>query len=159
MKNGKNGKKVKKEAEVQIVKMSPEVWTFLQHALALGGIFQLGYIPAKEEFYELTPEQYERYYETEVMEEKGEKIFMLLPGNVKKYNELASGDVFVCSEKEISMLEDLEKEIDKYCEDSGKTFETVEEKLHYLARMLPDYFTEGTKFERKRVIYLDKKKL
>jgi hypothetical protein len=141
--------------KVERVKLSANVWDLFQQAVALNAVFQLGYIPAREEFYELTPEQYEKYYETEVMMEKGEKIFMLLPSDIKRYNELASGDVFVCSEQEISEFGKIEKLIDKYCEDSGKTFKTFEEKLYHVAQMVPDYCTKGTRFERKRVIYLD----
>jgi hypothetical protein len=136
------------------------IWDLYRQAVVLNGVFRLGYIPAKEEFYELTPEQYERYYETEGKgsEEKDEKIFMLLPKDIKKYNELAAGDVFVCTEQEISELVSAEKLIDKYCEHSGKIFETLDEKLYYIAQIVPDYYTEDTKFARKnRVIYLDNK--
>jgi hypothetical protein len=117
-------------------------------AAALQAVFKLGYIPKREEFYELTPEQYEKYYETEEMKEKEERIFMLLPDDIKKYNEIAAAEALVFSEWDISGLEGIEKLIDRYCEGSGKTFETLEDKLYHVAGLVPDPFTEGTKFER-----------
>jgi hypothetical protein len=124
-------------------------------ATALSAVFKLGYLPKREEFYELTPEQYEKYYETERMEEEGEKIYMLLPNDIQKYNELAAGDVFVVSEKDLHYLENVDKIIDSYCED--RTFETFEDKLYYVATIVPGVFSEGTKFAKTRLIYLDKK--
>jgi hypothetical protein len=165
MKKGKKVKiakivKAKTAKDVTIIKISEEVWDIFQQAMALNGVFRLGYIPAREEFYELTPEQYKRYYETEGkgMGDEDKKIFMLLPSDIKKYNELAAGDVFVCTEEEISKFASVEKLIDKYCENSEETFETFEEKLSYVAKIVPDYCTKGTRFEQKRVIYFDNKK-
>jgi hypothetical protein len=137
-------------------KKSMSIWDLFQQLVVLSGVFQLGYIPEEDEFYELTPEQYEKFYETE--ENDGEKIFMLLPKDIEKYNELASGDVFVCTEREISEFKKVDKLIDKYCKNSKKKLETFEEKLAYVAKLVPDCCIEGTKFERKRVIFLDKKK-
>ncbi|MDR1584013.1 MAG: hypothetical protein LBS55_12305 [Prevotellaceae bacterium] len=131
------------------------IFDLFRPAVLLNAVFQLGYIPKREEFYELTPEQYEKYYENEEMEEDNEKIFMLLPNDIEKYNELASGDVFACSEKEISEFEDVEKLIDKYCKNSGKTFKTFEDKLCYVASVVPPCFTAGTRFEKKRLIYFN----
>jgi hypothetical protein len=165
MKKNKKNKNVIIKAKTEknniaIIEITPEVWDIFQQAMALHGVFQLGYIPSREEFYELTPEQYKRYYETEGKgtEKDGEKVFMLLPSDIKKYNELASGDVFVCTEEDLSKFASIEKLIDKYCESSEETLETFEEKLSYVAKIVPDYCTKGTKFERKRVIYFDHKK-
>jgi hypothetical protein len=137
------------------------IWDFFRSAEVLRALFLLGYIPKREEFYELTPEQYERYYETEGQgESKNQKIFMLLPHDVERYNEIASGDVFVMTEEEISYFNDAERIVDSYCKNSDKTFNSLEEKLYYVAKFVPDVFIEGTKFERKQaqLIYLKKDK-
>jgi hypothetical protein len=120
---------------------------FFRMADALQVIFKLGFIPKREEFYELTPEQYEKYYEVEEMKENNEKLFMLLPDDIKKYNEIATGDALVLSERDISNLEGIEPLIDKYCENSKKTFKTFEDKLYHVAGLVPDIFAAGTKFE------------
>jgi hypothetical protein len=125
---------------------------------AFRAVFQFGYIPKKEEFYELTPEQYDRYYASEPNEPRGEKIFMLLPHDMQKYNELAAGDVFVCTEHEISYFDGIETLLDKYCENSATKLETLEDKLCYAAKFVPDVFTEGTKYARHKLIYLNNKK-
>jgi hypothetical protein len=46
---------------------------------ALVKIFQMGYLPADDEFYELTPEMYQKYYAE--VEQTKERLFMLLPKN------------------------------------------------------------------------------
>jgi hypothetical protein len=134
------------------------IYDIFRSASAFRAVFKLGYIPKRSEFYELTPEQYKKYYETEKKIEEEEKIFMLLPSNVEKYNELASGDVYVFSGRDIDYIMEIETLIDKYCMDSETTFETIEDKLYYVANLVPPSFISGTKFEKKRVIYMDNKK-
>jgi hypothetical protein len=121
---------------------------FFRSAAAFHAVFKLGFMPKKEEFYELTPEQYKKYYEAEKVEEVNEKIFMLLPNDVKKYNEIAAGKALVFSERDISHLLGIEQIIDEYCAASKKTFKTFEDKLYHVADMVPDSFTAGTKFAK-----------
>jgi hypothetical protein len=125
---------------------------------ALRAVFQFGYIPKREEFYELTPEQYDKYYASAPNEPRDEKIFMLLPHDMQKYNELAAGDVYVCTENELSYFDNIEVMLDRYCANSAKKFETLEDKLYYVAQFVPDVFTEDTKFSRHKLIYLERKK-
>jgi hypothetical protein len=125
---------------------------------ALRAVFQMGYIPTKEEFYELTPEQYERYYESQPNDPRGEKVFMLLPHDAQKYNEIAVEDVFVCTEHELHYFDNIEKMLDKYCKNSPTKLETIEDKLYYAARFVPDIFTDDTQFARHKLIYLNNDK-
>jgi hypothetical protein len=113
-------------------------------------IFRLGYIPKECEFFELTSDQYRHFYETAegADEHQDEKLFMILPEDPKKYDEIASGDALVLSEKNIDDVKQAVDLIEKYCADSGKVFFSLEEKLCYCASRLPSVATEGTKYER-----------
>ncbi|MDR0700037.1 MAG: hypothetical protein LBG28_12625 [Tannerella sp.] len=116
-------------------------------------VFQLGYMPEKEEFYELTPEQYEQYYKTEGQHDsRDQKVFMLLPHDAKKYNEIASGDVFVVTEQEMSYFDSAKHLIESYCKDSDTPFDSFEDKLYYVAKFVPDICIKGTKFEKAQLI-------
>jgi hypothetical protein len=113
-------------------------------------IFKLGFIPKDDDLYELTPEQYEHYYATAegADEHYDEKIYMLLPKDPQKYAEIASEDVFAISEKEVVLIERAEKLIERYCADSKKTFNSLDEKLRYCASVMPDVVSKGTQYER-----------
>lgn len=135
------------------------IWDFFRSAEVLRAVFQLGYVPKKEEFYELTPEQYERYYETEGKNDvRDKKVFMLLPHDAQKYAEIASEDVFVVTEEEMSYFDNAEYLIDSYCKKSNTKFDSFEDKLYYVAKLLPDVFTQDTKFEKTKLVYLNKDK-
>jgi hypothetical protein len=125
---------------------------------AFRAVFQFGYIPKREEFYELTPEQYDKFYASAPNEPRGEKVFMLLPHDTQKYNELAAGDVYVCRESEIVYFDGIETLLEKYCENSATKLETLEDKLYHAAKFVPDVFTEGTKYARHKLVYLDSEK-
>jgi hypothetical protein len=133
------------------------IWDIFRSAETVSAIFKLGYIPEKDEFYELTPEQYKRYYETMDEEPTGEKIFMLLPKDAQKYIEIADDDVYVFTETDIERLVEGEELINRYCTGSKKPLKTFEDKLRYAASVLPEIFSEGTKYERTRMVYLDPK--
>jgi hypothetical protein len=120
----------------------------------INAIFRLGFIPKKEEFYELTPEQYAKYYANNEQTER--KIFMLLPDDPQKYSKVASGDVFVIEEDEIPFFEHVGKLMDECCQDSGKTFETFDEKLYYLAENMPPMLSGGTKYAKDSSLYLSR---
>jgi hypothetical protein len=72
---------------------------------------------------------------------------MILPKDTQKYSELASQDVFVLTESEIHFVKKGEQIIEKYCAESGKTFNSFEEKLYYVASVLPGVASEGTKYK------------
>jgi formylmethanofuran dehydrogenase subunit E len=128
-----------------------------ENAIYVSTIFKLGYVPEKDEYYELTPEQYRKYYrEFEDGNDKtDEMVFMLLPKDPQKYNELVDGDVFVLTETEIKGLEKANKVIEKICRECGKTFANYEEKLVYVASKLPAVFSKNTKFAQKDEYFRD----
>jgi hypothetical protein len=127
------------------------IWDILLSAEALAVVFKLGFIPKKEELYEFTPEQYEKYYETENKEPTGEKIFMLLPDDIKKYNEFAAEDVYIFMERDIAYFEKAKRAIDRYCANSDMPLETFEDKLRHTASLLPSVFSEGTNYNFKAI--------
>jgi len=118
----------------------------------IGGIqaiFKLGFVPENEELYELTPEQYQRFYDTAGTEEdrvSKEKIYMVLPKDPKKYEPFAGKEIFVLREHEVLSIEAGAAMIEKYCTGSGKKFNSFEEKLCFCASVMPNVFSEGTKY-------------
>jgi hypothetical protein len=117
---------------------------------ALSVIFKLGFVPEDDEFHELTPEQYLHFYAT-AAEEKDrvskERIYMLLPKDPQKYEPFAGNEVFVFREREVIAIRDGERIIESYCTKSEKKFDSFDEKLCYCATLMPDAFSEGTKYE------------
>jgi formylmethanofuran dehydrogenase subunit E len=113
-------------------------------------IFKLGFIPNDDDLYELTPEQYEHYYATAegADEHSDEKVYMLLPKDPQKYAEIASEDVFALGERDVVFIEKAAKLIEEYCAKSGKTFNSLDEKLRYCASVMPDVVSKGTQYER-----------
>jgi len=115
-------------------------------------ILKLGYVPEDDEYYELTAAQYRAYYERRDKDDDtplDAKIYMLLPKDTQKYREFASEDVFVITDSEIYFVRKGEELIEMYCKESGKTFNSFDEKLYYAASILPDAASKGTKYERK----------
>ena len=115
-------------------------------------IFQLGFVPEDDELYELTPEQYQAYYDGAEEEEEDisydEKVYMLLPKDPQKYSEFAAKDVFVLAESDIILIKKAEELIEKYVVKSGKKFSDFEEKLRYVASVMPAVASDGTKYSR-----------
>lgn len=117
---------------------------FFRTGPAIQVIFKLGFMPGENEFYELTCQQYQDYFET--FEHTDEKVFILLPEDKDKYKEFAAGDTFCMTESEKDSLKDGITVIEKYCQESGKQFNSMHEKLSYVASRLPDAFSKGTPF-------------
>jgi hypothetical protein len=117
----------------------------LQIARSLETIFQKGYIPSEDECYELTPQQYAKYYAAEGYTK--ERIFLLLPKN-PMYQSTDPRELEVLSEDETTWFGKAEKVIECYCRDYGKTFATLEEKLTWMTTVLPPAFSNGTRFRR-----------
>jgi hypothetical protein len=133
-----------------------DIWDLFKSLEVLRAAFQLGYAPKREEFYELTPEQYVRYYETEGKHDlRNQKVFMLLPHDAQKYAEIASGDVFVVTEQEMSYFENIEPMIDSYCKNSEIPLDSFEDKLYFAAKFVPHICVKGTKFEQTQLVYLN----
>jgi len=112
---------------------------------ATQAVFKIGFHPKDEDFLELTPEQYEKYWQ-----ENGdvkERVYALLPKDPQQCASVAAEDVMVFTESERKMLERGWKVVEKYCEKSQRSFNSDEEKMIYTASLLPDVFCKGTRFE------------
>jgi hypothetical protein len=115
---------------------------------AVTTIFQLGYIPADDEFYELTPEQYKKY-QSEIKSEikqTNQRIFMMLPKN--PIYQTSSREVGILTEEQITWFDKAQKVMKQYCRDAGKTFDNLEDELTWLTTVMPLSFSDGTRFRR-----------
>ena len=109
---------------------------------AIMAIFQIGFEPKEEDFYELTEEQY-----VELKAEGTEincKWYLLLP---KDYS-LQGNEVITVNENQKDDLLRAAEKIESYCTDIEKIFKSYKEKLYYVAELMPKVFSEGTKFQR-----------
>jgi hypothetical protein len=132
------------EEKIKIT-MSRDIYdTIFEDIPAIGKIFEMGYLPADDEFYELTPEMYQKYYAE--VEKTEERLFMMLPKN--PMYQTSSHEVGIITERQISWFKRAGEIIERYCKDSGKTFKDFEEKLTYCAALMPEEFSRGTKFRR-----------
>ena len=112
---------------------------------AIKVIFELGYEPKEEFFFELTEEQYRQ------LEKKGEDVsktwYTLIPDEKNDVPEHLIADEY---EKE-SLIDGV-KCINDICRKSEtkKQFSSFEEKLEYLATILPPVFSESSKYAEKQ---------
>ena len=118
-------------------------------------IFQFGFIPQKEDFLELTEEQYRQFKAKEG--DYDEKIFMIAPVNPQNVVETDSDLLPIITESQRDAFFEAAKLIDKYCE--GQKFHTDEEKLQFAAKHLPDVFSQGTKYEKYKRFTVSKSKI
>jgi hypothetical protein len=118
---------------------------FFETAPALSAIFQLGFEPKEEYFYELTAEQYQQ------LGAQGEDItetwYMILPEESKHLTD----EAVIVNERQKNDLLEAAKVIENYCNQSGKKFNDYEEKLEYVSSLLPPVFTKDSKFKRNRL--------
>lgn len=124
-----------------------------QAAPALQMIFKLSYIPQREDFKELTPGQYEAMYakvpEEELKTLADQRVLAFLPDDIQVYNRLINvygDDLMILGEDEIANFEKVSEMIERYCAKSGRTFESLTDKLVYMAQVLPDVFSKGTPY-------------
>ncbi|GHT73067.1 hypothetical protein FACS1894124_0870 [Spirochaetia bacterium] len=105
-----------------------------------------GYIPAAHELYELTAEQYVKFYATARKDaaKSGERIFILLPKNPAL--QFPSREVETMTESQVSCLFKAAKVIKQYRRDFGKHFDSITEELSWLAAVLPAEFSGGGKY-------------
>ena len=114
---------------------------------ALQVIYKIGFRPKEDDFYELTAEQYEKYLQ-DTGDTSGERVYMILPHNAKDYANTASGgEVMVFTESDKDSFERAWGIVERYCAKSDSVFHSDDEKLQYAATLLPDVFTNGTRFE------------
>jgi len=125
--------------------------SFLAMCAGMQIIFNMGFVPTDEELSELTPEEYRRFYDSVATEEdrvSKERIYVLLPKDPKLYAKFAGEKALVFRETEVRSIKAGAETIEKSCKDSGKEFKTFDEKLRYCASVMPDVFSEGTKYAR-----------
>jgi hypothetical protein len=110
---------------------------------AIRAIYDLGYEPKENFFYELTAEQYVE------LEKQGKDIskkwFTIIPTNPKH----DTPSLLIVDEFEMTALFDAVKHINKLCEEElakGRLTE-FEDRLKYAAKILPDVFTRTTGYE------------
>ena len=115
---------------------------------AITKIMTLGFMPKNEDFLELTPEQYEKFYEQEGYTE--EKVYALLPKNPKHFVESDFNELNICTESDIATLKRGWQIVENYCKESGFTFTTDQQKLMYAATKLPDVFSRDTPFDQSK---------
>ncbi len=130
------------------------LFLLFQAGPAMRLIFNLCYIPQRSDFKELTHEQYTAMNNGMSEEERSSltrrRVYALLPDDPKANNKLVTeyGDnLMVLGEDEIAVFESAATMIEDYCQRRGKSFETMNEKLIYMAQMLPDVFSKGTPYE------------
>ena len=116
-------------------------------------IFSIGYIPKREDFKELTSQQYAvfrlKVVDGEYKELENQRIFTFLPDDPKVYTRVVKvygNDLVIVSLEEVETFDNVRNIIDRYCEDSKQVFENDTDKLIYMAKTLPDVFSEGTPF-------------
>jgi hypothetical protein len=125
--------------------MTPDIYELIfEVAPAITQVFQMGYLPSEDEFYELTPEQHEKCCAQ--IGQTEERLFMLLPKNPAFQTN--SREISVVTERQISWFKRAGEIIEGYCRDSGKTFKNFEEKLAYCATVMPKEFSDGSKTRR-----------
>jgi len=104
-------------------------------------IFKMGFEPKEEDFYELTEEQYVKF------KAQGEEIttkwYLLLP---KDYPVQGNEVITVNANDKENLLKAAIK-IESYCKGEHKVFKNYEEKLYYAATLMPEVFSQGTKFQ------------
>ncbi len=111
---------------------------------ALMKIFKMGHIPVKEDFLELTGEQYAQFYRE--MGKTDERVYMFAPSNPQHLPDDDYNEITVATESQIEGFLNAAGIIDRYC--TGKQLETDEEKLRYTASCLPDVFSKGSRYEK-----------
>ena len=112
---------------------------------AITKIMALGFMPKDEDFLELTPEQYEKFYAQNGHTE--EKVYALLPKDPKHYVESKFNELNICTESDIATLKCGWQIVESYCKESGFAFTTDQQKLMYAATRLPDVFSRDTPFD------------
>lgn len=124
-----------------------------EFAPAIRMIFNLSYIPQKEDFKELTSLQYDAFRRKANDEDAksllNKKILAFLPDDPIVYSRLVNtygDDLVIVGEDEIGRFADAEYNIDLLCNKSGKKFKKLRDKLIYMAQTLPEEFSEDTPY-------------
>ena len=118
---------------------------------AIQVIFELGYIPDRKDFLELTPQQYMSYHE-KTGDYGKEKLYALIPSDSKAIAQQTFNELLIFSENEVEDMMKGRQIIENYLHKADKTFDNDTERLAFVANQLPDVFSEGTKFGKAKVV-------
>ena len=111
-------------------------------APAITELLKLKYEIQEKYFYELTQEQYEQLDFKN--EDTTKSWYMILPDN---YNDQTI-ETLIITENQIDSLLKAKQIVEQYAQKSDKIFENYQEKLEFVASMLPPIFSENTDFKR-----------
>ena len=116
-------------------------------------IFNLNYIPQKGDFKELNYDFYKKLQHkmsaAEMQIVENQKLFAFIPEDEKIFNkavEVYGKNYLIFGEEEIDLFEKTVNVIDNFCKQSGKSFDTLTEKLKYVASVLPDILSKDTPY-------------
>ena len=128
---------------------------FFQLGPAIKLIFNLNYIPQKEDFKPLTPELYKELQQKVPAEEMRnldhQKILAFMPEDEKVFDkavEVYGNNYLIVGDEEVALFERTANVIENYCKESGKSFNTLTDKLKYVASILPDVFSKDTPYAK-----------
>ncbi len=111
-------------------------------APAITELLKLKYEIKEKYFYKLTKQQYEQ------LEFEGEDTtqawYMILPDD---YNDKTI-EALIVTENQMQDLLKATQIVEQYVQKSNKQFENYQEKLRYVANMLPPIFSDKTDFKR-----------
>jgi hypothetical protein len=109
---------------------------FFNSGKALMFIFKLGIEIENNSFLELSESEYEQ-----LNSNSSEKLYKI---ETDKFENL----IYVSEAEKESLLK-AKSIIDKFSEDSKQEFNSYEEKLQFVAKVIPKVFSEGTDYSRK----------
>ena len=115
---------------------------------AITQLMILGFMPKDDDFLELTPQQYKKFYEQNGYTE--EKVYALLPKDPRYYAESNFNELNICTESDIATLKRGWQIVENYCKESGHVFTTDQQKLMYAATKLPNVFSKDTPFDQSK---------
>ncbi len=122
--------------------MSNPLDLLLRVGPAIKAIFELGYEPKQELFYELTASQYEQLEQTG--KDISKRWFTLIPKNPKH----DVPELLIVDENEMQALLDAASYIHRFCKNSApaRRFASFDDKLKYAATRLPSVFSQSSKY-------------
>jgi hypothetical protein len=117
----------------------------LETGPAMMSVFELGFLPEENDVFEITPEMYASY------ESKGgdisKKLYSIMPKD--EINQGADNEVTILTEDEIPKLWKAVADIRKHAKRAGCESEDGAEILAAAASILPDVFSENSRFAMK----------
>ena len=120
---------------------------------AIRTIMELGFMPHDDDLLELTADQYESFFRTNGYTD--EKIYVLLPKDQRFIPDDECNEIRVCTESDIETLKRAWQIVESYCKDSSSELLTDQSKIRYAASRLPAAFSEGTRFDKSKMLRIE----